>query len=232
MTEYFVEKCKNFSLDVSKETLSKFESLYEMLIEENKKYNLTAITEKDKVYLLHFLDSLSASPFIPENSSLCDVGSGGGFPAIPLKLLRDDLSVTMTDSVTKKVNWLNTVCSHFSLQNCRAIHTRIEDFSRSTARESFDVVTARAVAKLNTLCEYCLPLVKIGGIFIAYKSFSEEELKEASNAIKILGGKLKSVENVSISDDYTRTLIIIEKISQTPTKYPRGKNKERTNPIV
>ena len=232
MNSSFIENCSKFGVFPTNDELEKFERLYRRLVEENEKYNLTAITEKEKVYTLHFLDSLSANPFIKKNSSLCDVGSGGGFPALPIKITRPDVSVTMTDSVNKKVVFLNETAKALSLSDCVAIHTRVEEFSRSKSRESFDIVTSRAVARHNTLCEYCLPLVKIGGIFIAYKSDCEYELFEAKKAIEILGGKLLSIQSFDINGEYKRSLVIIEKIKETPKNYPRGKNKERTSPII
>lgn len=232
MLTKFIKKCNELGVELSEKQLELLDFLYNRLVFENEKFNLTTITEKEDVYFLHFLDSLAGVPYIPENANVIDVGSGGGFPAIPIKIARDDITLTMVDSVTKKVNYLNTTVSSLSLENAHAIHTRIEDLARTEKRESYDVVTARAVAKLNTLAEYCLPLIKINGLFIAYKSYSDEEIKEAENAIKILGGKIEEIISVDILPDHTRTLIIIRKIEPTPKKYPRGKNKERTSPIV
>lgn len=232
MIKDFIEKCNSLGINLSESQLESFENLYNFLISENEKYNLTTITEKEQVYFLHFLDSLVGINYIPKNSNVLDVGSGGGFPALPLKIARDDINLTMVDSVTKKVNYLNSAISLLKLYNAIALHTRIEDLAKTEIRGSYDVVTARAVARLNTLCEYCLPLVKLNGIFIAYKSFSDEEVKEADNAIKILGGELLETVTIDILPEHRRTLIIIKKVSETPKKYPRGKNKERTNPII
>lgn len=232
MIKDFIEKCNSLGINLSESQLESFENLYNFLITENEKYNLTTIIEKEQVYFLHFLDSLVGINYIPKNSNVLDVGSGGGFPALPLKIARDDINLTMVDSVTKKVNYLNSAISLLKLDNAIALHTRIEDLAKTEKRGSYDVVTARAVARLNTLCEYCLPLVKINGLFIAYKSFSDEEVKEAANAIKILGGDLLETVSVDILPDHRRTLIIIKKVYETPKKYPRGKNKERTNPII
>ncbi len=232
MIDVFSKKCNDFGIELSEKMLQNFETLYNFLVSENEKYNLTTITDKEKVYFLHFLDSLAGCSYIPKSANVLDVGSGGGFPALPLKIVRDDITLTMVDSVAKKVNYLNAASNVLSLDNAVAIHSRIEDLARTEKRENYDVVTARAVARLNTLCEYCLPLVKIGGVFIAYKSYSDEELKEAENAIRILGGKLEKIVSVDILPDLTRTLLIIRKVSSTPVKYPRGKNKERTAPIM
>ncbi|MEG1805115.1 MAG: 16S rRNA (guanine(527)-N(7))-methyltransferase RsmG [Clostridia bacterium] len=193
---------------------------------------LTAITSRDDVFLLHFFDSVTSHFLIPENASLCDVGSGGGFPALPLKLVRPDINLTMIDSVNKKVNYLNETCALLNLSNAVAIHTRVEDFCKNGHREEFDVVTSRAVAKLPTLLEYCLPLVKVGGIFIAYKTDVAEELELSKNALSILGGSIEKVHDISIEGkSLLRTLVVFRKISNSPKFYPRGKNLERLSPL-
>ena len=232
MMDNFVKKSKEFGLTLDSDALSKFEKLYFRLVSENEKYNLTAITDRESVYLLHFLDSLSAASYIPDSCKLCDIGSGAGFPGIPLKIVKPDIVLTLVDSVNKKVNYLNGTLSLLQLHKSTAIHTRVEDFAKTKERESFDVVVSRAVAKLNTLCEYCLPLLKVGGKFIAYKSSVAEELQEAKNAINILGGKLKEVVSVDISDTHVRNIVIIEKVSKTPKNFPRDKNKPKISPIL
>ncbi len=224
---------KNINIELTDSQIELFDGLYNRLVSENKKYNLTAITEKEKVALLHFYDSLTAVSLIKKDAMLCDIGSGGGFPALPLKIARPDINLTMIDSVTKKVNYLNTTCELFHLENAKALHTRIEDLAKTSARESFDVVTSRAVAKLPTLLEYALPLVKVGGFFIAYKTGDQEELDISQKALSVLGGKIKEVKNFTLeNNDYTRSLIVVEKIIPTPISYPRGKNLERSNPIL
>lgn len=232
MNTNFIEKAKSFGIDIDDNALDTFEKLYLHLIEENEKFNLTAITDREKVYLLHFLDSISSASFIPKNAKLCDVGSGGGFPALPLKIVRSDIDLTMLDSVNKKVNFLNETVALLNLKYAVAIHSRIEDFARTDKREYFDVVTSRAVAKLPTLLEYAMPLVKVGGIFIAYKTDVTNELSESKNAIKVLGAKLTNTVNIDISPFVTRTLLIFTKVKVTPKEFPRGKNKERLTPIL
>lgn len=232
MVEYFVENALKYGVNISKKEEIQFDFLFNRLISENQKYNLTTITEIDDVYLLHFLDSITSIPFIKENANLCDIGSGCGFPALPLKIVRDDITLTMIDSVNKKVNYLNDTISLLKFSNAVAIHSRIEDFANSKNRENFDVVTSRAVAKLPTLLEYALPLVKIGGIFIAYKGDFKEELELSKNALNILGGKLVNTVNIPLSNNINHSLLIFEKVKNTPSLYPRGKNKERTNPIL
>lgn len=231
MIDNFNNLLNNIDLNLTDSTLNMFDLLYHRLIEENEKYNLTSITDELNVYLLHFYDSVTAHFLIPQNATLCDVGSGGGFPAIPLKIVRPDIDLTMIDSVNKKVKYLNETCTLFNFQNAVAIHSRIEDFC-ATNRETFDVVTSRAVAKLPTLLEYCLPLVKVGGIFIAYKTELENELDSAKKALSVLGGQVEKICDVSLKEQgITRNLLVVKKIKNTPKQYPRGKNQERLSPL-
>lgn len=199
----------------------------------NEKFNLIATATDQQIYLRHIVDSLSGLKCIKPNAKVCDVGSGGGFPIIPLLLVRSDINAVMFDSVGKKVAFLNECINRFKL-NAQALHLRTEQVAVKL-REQFDVVTARAVAKLNTLSEYCLPLVKVGGYFVAYKAENPQlEYDQALNAVQILGGKLSSIEQFTLTDNtetLSRSLIIINKYSPTPSKYPRGANKERTNPL-
>ena len=201
--------------------------LYEELMAYNQKVNLTAIEGWENFKLKHIDDSKLALPYVKGN--VLDIGSGAGFPALVLKNENPNLNITMLETVGKKVTYLNYVIDKFQLQGIRAVHTRIEDFKEKAA---FDTVTARALARMNTLAEYALPFVKLGGTFVAYKAKeSDEELKEAECAIKLLGGKIKSVLDIPLSEDITRRLVIVEKIAKSPSKYPRGQNKPRTNPI-
>ena len=203
--------------------LSKF---YEMVVETNEKFNLTAITE-------HILDSFLQMEFLPQNASVIDVGAGAGFPSIPLKILRPDLKVTMLDSLNKRVNFLNEVIATLNLKNITAVHSRAEDYALKN-REVFDIAIARAVASLVTLSEYCLPFVKVGGNFIALKGSSlTEELKEATYAITLLGGTQKDIQKIYVKQiDAMRENVIIEKIKPTDKKYPRGKNLPRLKPLI
>ena len=212
--------------------INRFCDYYDYVIEENQKFNLTAITEKKDFALKHFLDCAMPAKLINDSAKLLDIGAGAGFPSIPLKILRPDLNITMIDSLNKRVNFLNEVVQKLELKNITAIHTRAEDFA-SKNREQYDVVIARAVAGLNTLCEYCLPFVKVGGVFIAMKGSSyEQELNEAKNAIFVLGGELLEVKPASIEElDGERVNIVIKKVKETPAKYPRGKNLPRLKPI-
>lgn len=210
--------------------LSKF---YEMVVETNEKFNLTAITEENDFAIKHILDSVLPMALLPQNASVIDVGAGAGFPSIPLKILRPDLKVTMLDSLNKRVNFLNEVIATLNLKNITAVHSRAEDYALKN-REVFDIAIARAVASLVTLSEYCLPFVKVGGNFIALKGSSlTEELKEATYAITLLGGKYKDIQKIYVKQiDAMRENVIIEKIKPTDKKYPRGKNLPRLKPIV
>ena len=221
---------EKFNVNISEEQLKKFENYYELLVFYNEKFNITNIIEKQEVYLKQFIDSILGVDKVC-GKTLIDVGSGGGFPAIPLKIMKEDLSVTMLEATGKKCSFLNAVISELGLKDICVINGRAEDFAKDVKfRESFDVCTARAVARLNTLCEYCMPFVKVNGTFVAYKANAIEEIEEANNAIKILGGKLKEVYTYNL-EDANRTLVTVEKIKNTDKKYPRGNGKERKNPL-
>lgn len=207
----------------------KFDLYYDLLIEWNKKFNLTAVTERDKVELLHFKDSLLGEDLFEEGAKVLDVGSGAGFPAIPLKIVRNDLAFTLIDSVNKKTEFLKEVISRLELSDIRAIHTRIEDLKE----RDFDVVCARAVAPLNVLAEYCLPFVKTGGKMIAYKSRDiDEEIDQARKAIEFLGGSEPITVERELGEEIKRKFVIIKKIKESPQGYPRGGNKPRSKPII
>lgn len=213
-----------------RETLEHFRLL---LTEYNQKYNLTAITEEKDVYYKHFLDSAAGVDLFPKNAHVAEIGSGAGFPSIVLKILRGDLSFDLFESVGKKCEFLRVVVDNLGLQGVHIYNLRAEDAARTAAyREKYDCVTARAVARMNTLCEYCLPFVKVGGKFIAYKSGDKTELDEARTAYKLLGGKLAEVYAYELPEDYgARVLAVVEKKAITPLKYPRGQGKERKNPL-
>jgi 16S rRNA (guanine527-N7)-methyltransferase len=210
----------------------KFEKLYNLLIEHNKMYNLTAITDLEEVYLKHFLDSVVGESYLFTNANVIEIGSGGGFPSLPLKIIRDDLSLTLVESTGKKCSYLQTCVDNLDFSNVKVMNMRAEDGAKDKLfREKYDFCIARAVARLNTLCEYCLPYVKVGGKFIAYKGDCAEEVFEAKSAIKILGGQLEEVVNYNLPNGDKRALVIIKKVTPTPTKYPRGQGKERKSPL-
>ncbi len=207
-----------------------FDRYADMLTERNKVINLTAITESSDIRVKHFADSLAGLDLIKEGASVLDIGSGAGFPGIPLKIVRDDLTVMLLDSVNKKVAFMNDVIADLGLKNITAVHARIEDFLH---KAEFDVVVSRAVAELTTLVEYALPFVKIGGCFIAYKSEkAETETESAGKAIAMLGGNVREICEVNVAPDITRKLIVIDKVAPTPPKYPRGKNLPRLKPLA
>ena len=235
--EDFTNKIKEtflkHNVELTKEQISKFETYYTLLKEWNEKINLTTIIEMDDVIEKHFLDSVVANNLIKSGAKVIDIGSGAGFPGVPLKILRDDINIVLVDSVNKKVNFLNEVIKILGLKNISAVHSRIEDFANTEkCRENFDIVVSRAVSRLNVLCEYALPFLQINGQLIAYKSVDTSlEIDEAKNAIEVLGGKLEKVVNVPF-DNMERNLIVIKKIKPTPKKYPRNGNKPRLNPII
>ncbi len=222
--ETLYEKYKNIKDEQIKQ---RFEKYYELLIQWNEKFNLTAITEKTAVEIKHFADSLAASEII--KGTVIDIGAGAGFPSIPLKIVNPSLYITMIDSSNKRVTFLKEVIEQLGLEKAEAIHSRAEDLKE---RECFDFAVARAVAPLSTLAEYLIPFVKKGGKMIAYKSDNiEEEMKEAKTAIKILGGTKTEVIKISLDSETVRSLVIVTKGRPTPKKYPRGANKPRLNPL-
>lgn len=232
ITQKFINQVKELGIEINKTMLEQFEYYYDKLVSYNEKVNLTAIIEKEEVYIKHFLDSIVIAPYLKQNATLVDVGTGAGFPSLPLKIVRPDLKVTMVDSLNKRIIFLDELIKELSLNNIDAVHSRAEDYIKHN-REKFDIIVARAVASLNTLSEYCLPFIKTGGLFYAYKSNSiYDELEVASNAIKILGGKVLEVKEIVLPyTDITRTFAIIEKVNITPKQYPRDKNRPKTQPL-
>ncbi|MBQ7797691.1 MAG: 16S rRNA (guanine(527)-N(7))-methyltransferase RsmG [Clostridia bacterium] len=213
--------------------LNLFEIYFNELIDYNQKVNLTAITDKEEVYIKHFYDSCLASDIIPHNVKIVDVGTGAGFPGVPLKIVRNDIDLHLVDSLNKRITFLNQLKEKLGV-NYSTYHSRAEDFSINLAtREKFDICVSRAVAKLNALAEYCLPLIKVGGTFIAYKGGDiEDEVKESLKAINILGGEITEIKNFNLPNNMgNRNLIIIKKIKNTPQKYPRSKNLPKINPL-
>ena len=236
--ESLIKDLKEFNIDLSDEQLSQFYKYYELLVEWNSFMNLTAITEFEEVLKKHFVDSVSlirALPDIDEVSyEVIDVGTGAGFPGIPLKIAFPNLKITLLDSLNKRVQFLNEVITELGLQNMEAVHGRAEDFAKpGKLREKYDICVSRAVANLATLSEYCLPFVKIGGNFISYKSEKiTEEYENAKEAIKVLGGKYeKQVEFTLPDSDIYRNLFVIQKEKSTPGKFPRKAGLPSKEPI-
>ena len=213
-----------------RDLLEKFRLL---LLEYNQKYNLTAILEEKDIYYKHFLDSAAGVDLFEKGGQVAEIGSGAGFPSMVLKILRPDLEFSLFESVGKKCEFLRAVVDNFGFKGVHIYNLRAEDAAKDEKfREKFDFVTARAVARMNTLCEYCLPFVKVGGKFIAYKSGDVTEIHEAKNACKVLGGKLGEVKEYALPEGFgERVLAVVEKIKPTPPKYPRGQGKERKNPL-
>lgn len=223
---------KKYNFELTDIQLEKFDIYAKTLVEWNEKINLTAITEPTDICVKHFFDSLLLLDAIniPQNSTMIDVGTGAGFPSIPCKIVRDDIQLTLLDSLNKRINFLNELSKNLEI-NTTCIHSRAEDGGKQKElREQFDFATARAVAHLRELSEYCLPFVKVGGYFVALKGYEiEEELEEAKKAIKLLGGQIVNVKKYE--EENKRSIIIIKKISQTPPKYPRISAKIKKQPI-
>ena len=218
-----------YGISLSEEKQALFERFYTFLTQENEKYNLTAVTEESEVYEKHFVDSLLCVDKLC-GKTLLDVGSGCGMLGIPLAIAREDLSVTLLEATGKKCSFLQNAVSLLGLKNVNVVNARAEDASKGAMREKFDIVTARGVARMNTLAEYCLPFVKTGGFFVAFKAKAEEELKEAQNAFSVLGGKTEYIVNKNLGGA-ERQMIFVKKSALTPAKYPRGNGKERKCPL-
>jgi len=222
----FQQQLEQKGISLSNEQLQQFERYYELLVQWNEKMNLTSITEKKEVYLKHFYDSISAAFYFDFSKplSICDVGAGAGFPSIPLKICFPHLHISIVDSLKKRITFLEHLASELKLTNVAFYHDRAETFGKNKEfRESFDLVTARAVARLSVLSELCLPLVKVEGHFLALKASSaEEELEKAQKAVKTLGGTLEEMNNFSLPiEESERNIIVIRKDRPTPKKYPR-----------
>ena len=233
MKEYLARYLNELQIDYSQEQMEQFEAYHRLLAQWNEKINLTAIREPQEVALKHFADCLYGMPYLPEGARLIDVGSGAGFPGVPLKIMRPDLEVLLLDSLNKRVLFLEELIQSLGLSNICTIHSRAEDGAKGKLRESFDVATARAVANLSVLSEYCLPYVKVGGCFLAYKgSAGFEEIAEAKNAVKILGAKVEKQEEYILPDsDIRHTLAVIRKTKNTPSEYPRNAGKISKKPL-
>lgn len=234
LRSYLKEQAEAEGFSLSEQELTHFQQYAALLVEWNGRMNLTAITDPEEIAVKHFLDSLMLLRFVSpeEGARVIDVGTGAGFPAVPLKVVRQDLRVTLLDSLNKRITFLSALSEALGQENV-CIHARAEDGGRNLElREQFDLATARAVAPMRLLAEYCLPYVKPGGLFVALKGPElEQELEEAKPAIKLLGGKIQQVKQYSLAGEFGRTAVIVKKISQSPTKYPRPSAKIARSPL-
>ena len=234
-SKYLSDYGEKIDLKFSKKQEEQFFKYMNLLIEWNEKINLTAIVEPKEIILKHFIDSLTIKKKKKKASSIVDVGTGAGFPGIPLLIYRDDIKVTLVDSLNKRLIFLQEVINQLDLKNVKVIHSRVEDLGKNkNYREKFDIATARAVANLAVLSEYLVPLVKIGGKCICMKgSIIEDEIKQSENAFKILGTKKKLIEKFELpNSDMERNIIILDKIKNTPSKYPRKAGIPTKEPII
>lgn len=229
------EGAKEFGLILEDRHIQEFFKYKEILKEWNKKINLTAIEDDRDIVIKHYIDSLSILPYIGNKEiSLIDIGTGAGFPGIPVKIAYSKVNVTLLDSLEKRIKFLDEVINVLDLKGIRAVHGRAEDFgTNSEYREKYDVSAARAVANLPVLLEYCLPFVKPGGIFIAMKGSSTEEVDSSNKALEVLGGKIEEVKELVLPfSDIKRNIIIVKKLRHTPTKYPRKAGKPSKDPLL
>ena len=232
----YVEQITEGQVLLTDAQLAQFEQYYDMLIEKNKVMNLTAITEREEVILKHFIDSLALAGYVKmweKPYKIIDVGTGAGFPGIPLKIAFPNLKVTLLDSLNKRINFLNEVIQALELKKIQAVHGRAEDAAHdNVSRETFDFCVSRAVANLSTLSEYCLPFVKVGGWFVPYKSGKlEEEMKTGKGAIRKLGGELEDVISFHLANEDERNLVRIHKTERTGKKYPRKAGTPSREPL-
>ena len=234
ISEILKQWCDENKIEISDSQLSQFEKYAELLKEWNEKMNLTAITDDDGIAVKHFIDSIAVLKFhdLKNNEKVIDIGTGAGFPGIPLKIMRPEIRLTLLDSLNKRLVFLEEVCKNLALHT-ELIHARAEEYSLKPAyREQYDTAISRAVANLPALCEYCIPYVKVGGTFVSMKGpDGEKELEAAENAIKLLGAKKENICQTILPDESERTIITIKKIKNTPSKYPRRGQKINKSPL-
>ena len=234
MKKLLFDGALKLNIDLGETKISQFMTYMEMLIEKNKLLNLTAITEPKEIITKHFLDSLTAEKFIPQGANVIDVGCGAGFPGLPLKIARDDISLTLLDSLAKRLAFIEGVLNKAGVQNAKCVHARAEDGARDKAyREKYDVALSRAVANMAVLCEYCLPYVKVGGLFLALKGpAAQEEIENAINAIKTLGGEVVEISETAVPfTDLLHKIVVIKKVRPCPKQYPRKAGTPSKKPI-
>lgn len=233
--EYIIQKFNNIGIDLSDNQVNQFYTYYKMLVEKNKVMNLTAITEFEDVVIKHFVDSVLISKVIDMSKVGCmiDVGTGAGFPGVPIKIVYPDIKIVLMDSLNKRVKFLNEVSDELKLCDIEIIHSRAEDLSlKEEYREKFDLVVSRAVANLSTLSEYCIPFVKVGGAFVSYKADNiQDEIDNSKNAVKILGSHIDEIKYVELDENTKRSFVIIQKDKSTSKKYPRKAGVPSSSPL-
>ena len=231
--EKFKKELDFNNIKISEDNYEDYYFYMKEIINWNDKINLTAITDEKEFLVKHLIDSLTINSLLEDKNTLIDIGTGAGFPGIPLKIANQKLNVTLIDSVNKKLNVIRDISTKMNLEGIEIIHTRAEDLAMNTKhRETYDIATTRAVSRINTIVEYMLPFIKVGGKAICMKGPNiDEELDEAKHAIEILGGKVESVKNIVIDNEYERNIVIIRKEKNTPKQYPRGKGKPLKEPI-
>lgn len=228
------KKMNLINITVNENEINNFYNYMRMLLDWNEKINLTAITDEKEIILKHFIDSVTINKYIKKNCKLIDIGTGAGFPGVPLKILNDDLSVVLLDSLNKRINFLKEVIAFLKLEKITPIHDRAEELgSKKEYREQFDIATSRAVAPLNYLLEYMLPFVKVGGYCICMKGGNiETEINESKEALRKLGGKIEKIDYINLPEsEIERNIIIIKKIKNTPEKYPRKAGIPKKSPL-
>lgn len=230
------EGLEQLNIEVDNKTLEKLINFKDILLEWNEKINLTAITDEREIYIKHFLDSATclSTGYIEDNDKIIDIGTGAGFPGLVLKILKDNIDITLLDSLKKRMKYLEEAISKLGVGKLDIIHGRAEEYGvKNGQRESYDIALSRAVASLNVLSEYCIPFVKVGGLFLCQKGPNySDELKEAEKAINILGGKVEDIKKYILPySDIAHYIIVIRKLSSTPTKFPRKPGKPSSSPI-
>lgn len=239
MKQYIKNEFRKYNIELNQLQLDKFENYLNYLLEENAKFNLTAITDKKQIVVKHFIDSILPYDIFKKDANVVDIGAGAGFPSVPLMILRPDLRFLIIDSVNKKVEFIKRVCELLDLHNCEILHTRCEDCAKKVEyREKYDYCIARGVANLSSLLEYCVGFIQVNGNIVAYKSKNyQQELDNSKNAIKLLNVKLVNVLNFKLVneqekfEEMERNVLIFEKTLKTSDKYPRLQNKVRNNPL-
>ena len=233
MKTFLKELSKKINIDLSDEMVEQFFLYKKLLLEWNEKINLTAITEETDILIKHFIDSLTIEKYISSGAKIIDVGTGAGFPGIPLKIVRPDIEVVLLDSLNKRINFLNEIIKECKLENITAIHGRAEEIANKLEyREKFDFATARAVANISTLSELCTPFLKVGGYFICMKSDAKVEMENAKNALEILGMREEKMEHINLPNiGDSRTIILYKKEKNTPKKYPRKPGTPAKEPL-